>query len=134
MGNSSKSENLGLVISVERARRRRRSKAERRRIVEQTLVPGASVAVIARAHGVNANQVFSWRKLYREGRLDVKSAENQFLPAKIIDSQPSEQVRVDRQRGTQHGGMIEIEIGSVRVRITGSADPECVRAALEQLR
>ena len=134
MGNSSKSENLGPVISVERARRRRRSKAERRRIVEQTLVPGASVAVIARAHCVNANQVFSWRKLYREGRLDVKPAENQFLPAKIIDSQPSEQVRVDRQRGTQHGGMIEIEIGCVRVRITGSADPECVRAALEQLR
>ena len=29
------------------------------------------MAVIARQHGVNANQVFHWRKLYREGRLDV---------------------------------------------------------------
>ncbi len=31
--------------------------AEKRRIVEETLQPGASVAQVARAHGVNANQV-----------------------------------------------------------------------------
>ena len=30
-------------------------------IVGLTLVPGASVAHVARAHGVNANQVFKWR-------------------------------------------------------------------------
>jgi hypothetical protein len=34
-------------------------------VVEETLQPGGSVAVIARQHGVNANQVFYWRKLYR---------------------------------------------------------------------
>ena len=50
-----------------RGKRRHRSKEERRRIVEESLVPGASVAVIARTHGVNANQVFHWRKLYRRG-------------------------------------------------------------------
>ena len=37
--------------------RQRRSIAEKRRIVEETLAPGASVARVARAHGVNANQV-----------------------------------------------------------------------------
>ncbi len=42
--------------------RRWRSVAEPRRIVELTLVPGASVALVARAHGVNANQVFKWRR------------------------------------------------------------------------
>ena len=36
------------------AQRQRRSIAEKRRIVEETLVPGASVAKVARAHGVNA--------------------------------------------------------------------------------
>lgn len=50
--------------------RRRRSKQERRRIVEETLAPGASVARVARAHGVNANQVFHWRRLYHQGLLD----------------------------------------------------------------
>lgn len=46
-----------------------RSVATKRKIVEETLAPGASVARVARANGVNANQVFSWRRLYRAGRL-----------------------------------------------------------------
>ena len=111
-----------------------RSKLERRQIVEQTLVPGASVAVIARAHGVNANQVFHWRKLYREGRLDVQPSATQFLPARIIESGYVEQHRVETTSHTEYSGAITIEIGDARIRITGSADPGCIRAALEQLR
>jgi transposase len=49
--------------------RQRRSIAEKRRIVEETLAPGASVARVAGAHGVNANQVFGWHRLYLAGRL-----------------------------------------------------------------
>ena len=47
----------------------RRPVEMKRWIVEQTLAPGASVAKVARRHGVNAKQVFAWRKQYREGRL-----------------------------------------------------------------
>jgi transposase len=36
-------------------KRRKRSALERRRIVEETLAPGASVARVARRHGINAN-------------------------------------------------------------------------------
>ena len=43
---------------------------EKCRIVEQTLKPGASVARVALAHGVNANQVFSWRRQYLQGLLN----------------------------------------------------------------
>ena len=57
------------------AKRPRRSQQERRRVVEETLKAGASVTDIARAHGVKANQVFRWRKLYREGRLDGTPAQ-----------------------------------------------------------
>ena len=42
---------------AERQTRRWRSVGEKRLIVELTLVAGASVALVARAHGVNANQV-----------------------------------------------------------------------------
>jgi transposase len=42
---------------------------EKRRIVEQTIVSDVSVATVARQHGVNANQVFYWRKLYQAGQL-----------------------------------------------------------------
>ena len=34
---------------------------------------GASVARVARKHDVNANQVFYWRKLFREGRLGIST-------------------------------------------------------------
>ena len=49
--------------------RRRRSAVERRRIVEETLEDGLSVARVALKYGVNANQVFEWRRLYRAGKL-----------------------------------------------------------------
>jgi transposase len=41
----------------------------KRRIVEETFVPGASVSIVARRHDVNANLVFDWRKKYRQGTL-----------------------------------------------------------------
>ena len=50
-----------------RRSRRFRSKQERRQIVEETLKAGASVSLVARAHDVNANQVFKWRRLYQQG-------------------------------------------------------------------
>jgi transposase len=60
-------------------KRRYRGLEEKRRIVEETLAEGASVALIARAHGVNANLVFNWRKLYQAGRLG--SGRAKLLPA-----------------------------------------------------
>jgi transposase-like protein len=49
-----------------RAKRRSWSVAERQRIVEAALAPGASVAGVARANGVNANLVFKWIRRSRE--------------------------------------------------------------------
>ena len=50
------------------ARRRQfRSVEQNRQMVQETPAPGASVAIIARRrHGVNANQLFSWRRQYRK--------------------------------------------------------------------
>ena len=100
-------------------KRPRRSKQERRRVVEETMKPGASVAVIARAHGVTANQVFHWRKLYREGRLDL--APTQLVP-----------VRIDEVVGLRpRDGVIRIELGGARIQIEGSVDPDSLRIVLE---
>ena len=66
--------------------RQRRSIAEKRRIVEETLVPGASVARVARAHGVNANQVFGWRRLYLAGRLGEQKPGIKLLPVRVSES------------------------------------------------
>ena len=44
--------------------RKRRYATEKRLIVEQVLEPGASVARVARAHRLDANVVFNWRRLH----------------------------------------------------------------------
>src|SRR5438128_11145192 len=73
-------------------RRQDRTIELKRRLVEATLVEGASVARVARvarAHGVNANQVFGWRKLYLAGRLGGASRAIKLLPVRISESSPS---------------------------------------------
>jgi transposase len=45
-----------------RRSRRSWSRDEKRRIVDEAFRPGASVADVARRHGLNANLVFNWRK------------------------------------------------------------------------
>src|SRR5262245_8206630 len=119
----------------ERNGRQYRSQAERRQIVEETLKPGESVSRIARAHNVNTNQVFHWRKQYREGWFDNKEKEAAALvPVRVSPESgtSSEQARRIRRKNND-AGMIEIEWGSVRVRIEGSVDPDCIHAVIEGL-
>src|SRR5215470_14540274 len=111
------------IVAAEPTRKRRnRSKQERRQVVEETLHPGASVAVIARRHGVNANQVFHWRKLYREGRLDVAPMAAQLVPVRIAEVLSS-----DHSPAKFHAGVILVELGRARIRIEGSVDSENLR-------
>src|ERR1700678_406322 len=53
----------GKVLGVER--RRRWSKAEKSRIVAETLMPGAVVCEVARRHGVAQSLLFTWRRQAR---------------------------------------------------------------------
>ena len=120
------------IITTKNGQTRRfRSKQERRQIVEETLKPGASVALVARAHDVNANQVFKWRRQYKQGRLEVGSTTT-LLPVKIIDA-ASPQLKPGRKSKPRKSGIIDIDLGHARIRIEGSADPDCVRAALQGL-
>ena len=91
----------------------------KRAVVEKTLRPGASVALIAREHGINANQLFHWRKLYREGQLgDASSA---MLPVTI-----EPEVAADRSNSAQASGNLLIESGRLRLRIEGRPDAETI--------
>ena len=117
-----------ILITEVAGKRRYRSKRERREVVEETLQPGASVAVIARRHGVNANQVFQWRKLYREGRLDVEPAAAQLVPVRI-----AEVVSAAQPPAKLCAGVIVVEFGRARIRIEGSVDAESLRLVLERV-
>jgi transposase len=118
-------------------KRRMRSKLERRQVVEETMRPGApSVAVIARAHGVNANQVFNWRKLYYAGRLNDndKVHATALLPVRISEDSHPEYPGVGRLTiAPVVAGAIQIELGRARIRVEGPVDPATLRTILEQL-
>ena len=124
---------------VPESKRRRRSVAERRRVVEQTLAPGASVARVARDHGVNANQVFHWRRLYQRGLLGGKvQPTGGLLPVKVTESAETTAM-VARGSGVtaaiaaKAASAIQIELAKGRVRIEGKADIEMLRVVLECL-
>jgi len=128
-----------LMVDVEgvggsgRSGRRRRSAEERRRIVEETLEAGSSVARVARRHGINANQVFQWRRLYRSGALGgTPAGELTLLPVSI-----SEEVSLAKPVEPQpvRTGAIHVELpGRALISLEGDLDPAVVRAVLESLR
>ena len=111
-----------------RVRRRHRSwpEALKREIVAASLVPGASVSVVARQYDVNSNQVFAWRKLY--GEMDAAAPGAQLVPVVVTPDRPVDgptQVSSD---------VIEIELPrGYRVRIGGSVKAATLRLVLDAL-
>jgi transposase-like protein len=50
-----------VITSIQR--RRHWTTQEKVRLVEETDLPGQSVSLVAHRHGLNANQLFTWRRL-----------------------------------------------------------------------
>lgn len=123
-------------FGVVSARRRLWTADEKRRIVEQTLSSDSSVAMIAREHGVNANQVFYWRKLYRAGQLSGNEQPEglRFLPVSVAQAEPST-AAPDQSVSSHRSVTINIEIpGCALVSVEGAVDANIVRAVMEGLR
>jgi transposase len=116
------------------AKRQYRSAELKRRIVEESLAPGASVAQIARTHGVNANQVFTWRRKYRQGLLPVvKQRIPRLLAVQVTETPDRTTAPVSAGSPAPPSGTIQIQLAKGTVRICGRADLEVLRTALEVL-
>lgn len=128
------------AIAGIKATRRYRTQAERRRIVEETLSAGVSVATVARAHGVNANQLFHWRKLYHAGLLDqapsaAAANDVHLLPVVVVHDKPVHEKEKTASPAASLAAAVHIEFpGHAFVSVVGSADPAVIRAVLESLR
>jgi len=113
-------------------RRRRWTTAQKLRIVEESLAPGASVVEVARRHDVHRNLLTVWRRQARTGVLACgpepmlrQDDEVRFAAVSIAP---------DRQPLTAPCGGIEIEFAAgVRMRITGAVDAATLRAAVAAL-
>jgi transposase len=111
--------------------------AEKRRIVELTMVAGASVATVARAEGVNANQVFEWRRAYRGGRLNDDGSEQSLalLPVVVSHGDEVEKRSTQEEQQASACGTIHVELpGRALISVEGRADAVLLRAILESLR
>ena len=113
------------------ARRRRWPIGDKQRIVQETLEPGASVARTAQRYAVNANQVFKWRKEYREGRLGNASA--RLLPVRVASELVSEPTKAERLASRSPMGRLEIQLAKGVLQITGAVDLMMLRTAIECL-
>jgi transposase len=98
--------------------------------VEETLLPGASVSRVARRHDVNANQVFYWRKLYREGQFGSRT-DGQLVPVKVANDRSVEAVKEDDF--LRRSGTLEIKLLKGTLRVAGNVDVVVLRTAIECL-
>jgi transposase len=119
-----------LQVKVQGTKKRRRTVRERREIVEETLLPGASVSRVARRHDVNANQVFYWRKLYREGRLGSRT-DTQLVPVKVAKDRSVDAAK--DEDFLPRSGTLELKLSKGTLRIFGTVDVMALRAVIECL-
>ncbi|HWK50476.1 MAG TPA: transposase [Steroidobacter sp.] len=122
-----------------------RTLEEKLAIIEEASRPGASVAQVARKHGINANQVFGWMRLHRRGLLESQRHGKPvpLLPVKIItptltpterSTPPLQGKRSRRASGSVDNpaadAMLELVLpDGLRVRLYG----EVQRAVLERI-
>lgn len=131
--------------------RRQHDRAFKTELVEQCLLPGASVAAVALAGGVNANLLFKWRRDHlRSKRLSgaVSSSSTVLVPVQVTTgmnagvgrSQPSAPspasapMAVVTQRAARVAGTIELDIAGAVLRLRGPVDEVSLCSVLRALR
>lgn len=121
------------VVSVAQ-RHQQRSWAEKARIVAEAEAPGSSFGAAANRHGVQAAQIYTWRKLLRERASCV-------APAKLVAVQlVADSHGTDAQGQTplpahESAGVVEVRIGdTVTVRILGAVSVATLAAVFGALK
>jgi transposase len=92
------------TMDTEKKRLRRNHSTElKAQVLAECAAPGASVAKVAMAHGINANIVHGWRRLARQAVQPI--AVPAFLPVQIEPSAPMSSqaalpcINIDLRRG-----------------------------------
>jgi transposase len=118
-------------------RRRRWSREDKARIVEETLAPGAKVSEIARRHGISPSLVFTWRRQSRANQ-EPASVVPRFAAVRIAaaSTEAANSTASGQPRAGSGGrnGLIEISLGGGRrVRVDASVDAAALARVLDVL-
>jgi len=114
-------------------RRRRWSRDDKMRIIEETLAPGAVVTEIARRHGIATSLVFTWR---RRARLaTVASAGPRLVPVQVAAAESVRSIQAPTAiPARKRRGVIEIELGDgKRVSVDENVDADALGRVLDVL-
>ncbi|VVO93270.1 hypothetical protein PS880_02424 [Pseudomonas fluorescens] len=101
---------------LDQERRRRWSPEQKLAMVRESLEPGQSVSVVARRNGINAGQLFLWRKLYQDGSLSAVSVGEAVVPASELSDALKQIRELQRMLGKK---TMEAEILKEAVRSPG---------------
>ena len=114
-----------------KARRRRWSDGEKRRIVAETLKRGVSVSAVARRHDMNANMLFTWRRKMGAAVSAPPDDPTSFVPAVI--GIPAQTTKTPMAASSPDGRM-EMVLGSGdRVIVDRSVDGAALARVIEVL-
>ena len=98
---------------VDTGRRRRWSDEAKLRIVKESFSGSRLSSATARRHGISRQQIFAWRKAYREGDLGATTG---LVSAVIVMGQP------DGGAGANHSRMEVVSSNGRRVIVDGEVD------------
>jgi transposase len=121
--------------------RRRWTLEEKRRIVSESHGGRREVSATARRHGLSGSQLFTWRRLAREGRLGDEVAA--LVPVEIAAPAADSPATIEERghdataafpRASKNTGLIVIEVGNgCRIRVDGDFDAEALGRVIDVL-
>jgi len=125
-------------VRVNRTGRRTYTAAYKLEVVRRCGEPGASVAGVAMAHGINANLVRRWMVRQRRAGLNAMPELAPTLLPVTIEGPASRRGNVDDQaklarRHRCAGAGIEIELYGARIHLHGEVDATALTAVLDVL-
>ena len=128
--------------------RRQHDRSFKAGLVEQSLQPGASVAVIARNNGINANLLFKWRRDHKRetiaASMPTPLSPTVLLPVhvepvRLVSSGPLRESTssagvVSNNRPAARNDVIELEFAGAQLRLRGAVDEAALCSVLRALR
>jgi len=105
----------------------------KRQVIEETLLPGASVSGAALRHGLNNNMVVKWRRGHLRRQAPVPTQPVKLLPVSMVTQ--SDAAVTTTPMMPAHGFIgIELCVADVQIRVHGRIDTEALRAVLSAVR
>jgi len=98
-------ERVQVIRSMER--RRRWTAEQKRALVEETEQVGMSISVVARKYEINPSQLFTWRRLMRQGALVAAGSEEPVVPVSEVKALKTKIRELERLLGKK---TMEVEI------------------------